>query len=140
MRAALIALVLMTAPAAAAAQEGYDIGGAWRGEQVGRFFSIPNYLDVTLEALDGQVSGSGHINLCAGCRGFAHHAVAWEGRLDGDRIDLRGVYPDRSFESEVRFAGQVVDDGQRIVGVVSKGRRDWNFVLVREQRAEPALH
>ncbi|WP_325058981.1 hypothetical protein [Vitreimonas sp.] len=127
---AALAFTLACAPGAAA-KDNHDIAGAWRGEEVGGATSIADYLLADLDVHEGRVVGGGHINLCAGCRGFDQYAIDWEGRVWGDRIELRGTYPDRDFEPDVQFAGRIEANGERIVGVLSNGRVTEDFVLVR---------
>lgn len=129
-RTVLFAAMIALASATGAAAQ--NIAGVWRGEQSDPQIDHPDYLLVQFAESDGRVSGSGHINLCAACRGFDQHEVRWDGRLKAGSLELSGTYPTRPFEPSLRFTGQVSDDGARIDGVIHSGYRQEAFVLVRE--------
>ena len=140
MRRSLLALaVLIAAAACATTSAAQTLTGVWaaRGELgQGQQHYEPesrDYFTADLTEQDDRLSGDGVINLCPTCRGFDEYAIHWEGRRKGGRFVMRGVYPERTFETPVVFTGRISADGARVDGELTDddGRvRSW--VMIRQ--------
>lgn len=137
-RRVLIALALICVAACATASSTTTVTGFWNAEgapRPGEEHHDPDYFSADLVEQDGRVSARGVINLCPACRGYNEYAINWEGRRDGDRLVLRGIYPDRPFETPVTFTGQISADGERVEGELTDdaGRFRQAWVMLRER-------
>jgi len=108
-----------------------DMNGKWNGRiemsVYGSEFDqdYPDYLAVELVEQDGRVFGEGIINRCAACASFDDFAVRWEGTREGDRLSLRGVYTERTFEVPLILTGRISENGEIIEGDLTNERRQF---------------
>ena len=143
MRHILFALTAFIATAAfatvAAAQ---TLTGVWaaRGEVgQGQEHYRPesrDYFNTDLAEQDGRLSGGGVINLCPTCRGYNEYPARWEGRRKGSRLVMRGVYPDRTFETPVTFTGRISENGERVVGELTNDDGYFRQAWVMERQPD----
>lgn len=137
-RLALAAFALWAIASPGHTQERSDLTGVWGAQSApSRSALQPNYFRAELSQAEASIlTGSGVVNLCAGCRGFDEYDVTWRGRwTEDDTLELTGtpVSADGSWRSVV-FNGSLTGTGA-IEGILTRTSDGRAEVFVMERLA-----